>query len=90
MHRSWATADRLASARRHYASCALCEHRCGADRTSGERGPCKAGAEARVYRHRIEYSEESDLIPCHLFYLSGCDLRCVFCIAEANAFAPNH
>ncbi len=27
-------------------------------------------------------------MPAHLFYLSGCDLRCVFCIAEANAFDP--
>ncbi|MBI3409530.1 MAG: radical SAM protein [Planctomycetes bacterium] len=27
-------------------------------------------------------------MPSHLFYLSGCDLRCVFCIAEANAFDP--
>ena len=41
-----------------------------------------------VFRHRVEYSEESALIPSHLFYLSGCDLRCVFCIAEANAFDP--
>jgi putative pyruvate formate lyase activating enzyme len=37
----------------------------------------------------VEYSEESELIPSHLFYLSGCDLRCVFCIAELNAFDPS-
>jgi putative pyruvate formate lyase activating enzyme len=43
---------------------------------------------AHVFRHRIEYSEESELVPAHLFYLSGCDLRCVFCIAEVNAFNP--
>jgi putative pyruvate formate lyase activating enzyme len=55
---------------------------------AGERGPCKAGPEARVFRHRVEYSEESELVPSHLFYLSGCDLRCVFCIAELNAFDP--
>lgn len=41
-----------------------------------------------LFRHRIEYSEEAELIPAHLFYLSGCDLRCVFCIAEADAFDP--
>ncbi len=28
-------------------------------------------------------------MPSHLFYLSGCDLRCAFCIAEANAFDPS-
>jgi putative pyruvate formate lyase activating enzyme len=30
-----------------------------------------------------------EIIPSHLFYLSGCDLRCGFCIAGANAFDPN-
>jgi putative pyruvate formate lyase activating enzyme len=28
------------------------------------------------------------LVPAHLFYLSGCDLRCAFCIAGADAFDP--
>ncbi len=86
--RSWCTRDALKRARLHYSHCLLCEHRCGVDRFSGQRGPCKADAVARVFRHRIEYGEELELIPSHLFYLSGCDLRCVFCIAEANAFDP--
>lgn len=77
------------AARRHLAGCALCEHRCGANRAAGDRGPCKAGASARVFRHRVEYGEEAELIPSHLFYLSGCDLRCAFCIAELNAFDPS-
>ncbi len=85
---SWYTHDALERARAHYSRCLLCEHRCRVDRLSGQRGPCKADAVARVYRHRIEYGEELELIPSHLFYLSGCDLRCVFCIAEANAFDP--
>jgi putative pyruvate formate lyase activating enzyme len=84
----WATAARLAEARQHYSSCALCEHRCGVNRLAGEKGPCKAGPTARVFRHRIECGEESELVPSQLFYLSGCDLRCVFCIAEKNAFDP--
>ena len=88
MTQSWATKDRLARARGHYGRCLLCEHRCGVNREAGERGPCKAGTEARVFRHRVEYSEESELVPSHLFYLSGCDLRCVFCIAELDAFDP--
>jgi putative pyruvate formate lyase activating enzyme len=81
--------QRLAEAARHYRHCLLCEHRCRADRMAGEIGPCKAGAVPRLFRHRIEYSEESQLVPSHLFYLSGCDLRCVFCIAELNAFDPS-
>lgn len=84
----WATGERLARARAHLSGCLLCEHRCGADRAAGERGPCKAGVEARVFRHRVEYSDEAELAPGHLFYLSGCDLRCAFCIAGADAFDP--
>jgi putative pyruvate formate lyase activating enzyme len=80
--------DRVAQARQHLQSCGLCEHRCGVDRLAGERGPCHAGVEARVFRHRVECGEELELVPSHLFYLSGCDLRCGFCIAEENAFDP--
>lgn len=80
--------ERLERARRHYRSCGLCEHRCGADRDAGERGPCKAGSVARVYKQRVEYGEESELVPSHLFYLSGCDLRCGFCVGGINAFDP--
>jgi putative pyruvate formate lyase activating enzyme len=81
-------AERLELARQEYRHCLLCEHRCGVDRASGERGFCKANAEARVYRHRVECGEEIDLIPSQLLYLSGCNLRCVFCIGEADAFDP--
>jgi len=80
--------ERLARAEQHLRFCTLCEHQCGVNRTVGERGPCKAGNEARVFRHRVELGEEVELIPSHLFYLSGCDLRCAFCIAESNAFNP--
>ena len=82
------TDERLERARHHLGRCLLCEHRCGADRRAGERGPCKADAVARVFKHRVEFGEEQELIPSHLFYLSGCDLRCAFCIAEVNAFDP--
>jgi putative pyruvate formate lyase activating enzyme len=82
-------ADPVAPALLHYRHCLLCEHRCGVNRAAGERGECKAGPIPRLFRHRIEFGEEAELIPSHLFYLSGCDLRCAFCIAEANAFDPN-
>jgi putative pyruvate formate lyase activating enzyme len=84
----WNSRVRMGRALAHRAHCTLCEHRCGADRSAGERGPCKAGPDARVFRHRVEYGEELELVPSHLFYLSGCDLRCVFCIAGLNAFDP--
>jgi putative pyruvate formate lyase activating enzyme len=85
----WNNPERMGRAFAHQSNCNLCEHRCGVDRAAGERGPCKAGPSANVYRHRVEYGEELELVPSHLFYLSGCDLRCVFCIAGINAFDPS-
>ncbi len=69
-------------------SCHLCEHRCGVIRSQGQQGRCGADPIARVYRHRVEYGEEIALKPSHIVYLSGCNLRCAFCIAEENAFEP--
>lgn len=80
--------DHTTAAREHYRRCELCEHRCGVDRTQGPAGKCKASATARVFRHRVEYGDERLIAPSHLFYLSGCDLRCAFCINELNAFDP--
>jgi putative pyruvate formate lyase activating enzyme len=57
-------------------------------RTDGRRGRCGADSTARVYRHRVEYGEELVLNPSHIFYLSGCNLQCAFCIAGQNAFDP--
>ncbi|MDO5553428.1 MAG: radical SAM protein [Planctomycetia bacterium] len=44
----------------------------------------------RCYRHRIEWGEEPHLIPCHLFYLSGCNLACRSCIAGEMARSTSH
>lgn len=73
-------------AQRHYEHCVLCEHRCGVSRLERAQGRCHATHEVRVFRHRVEWGEEPSLVPSHLFYTSGCDLRCKFCIAEINAF----
>ncbi|HEX2970880.1 MAG TPA: radical SAM protein [Tepidisphaeraceae bacterium] len=80
---------RLAAARDQYRRCLLCEHRCGVNRLAGEVGRCGAGATARVHRYRVEYGEELELVPSCLFYLSGCDLRCVFCVGEQDAIDPS-
>ena len=80
--------QRALEATEHLKACQLCEHRCGNDRRVDTSGLCHAGTTARVFRHRVEYGEETELVPSHLFYLSGCDLRCKFCIAESNAFNP--
>ena len=89
MTADWMSSGRIENALACYKNCALCEHRCRVDRTIGDIGFCKAGNTANVFRHRIEYGEELELVPSHLFYLSGCDLRCGFCIAGINAFDPS-
>jgi putative pyruvate formate lyase activating enzyme len=75
--------ERAACAQAQYACCTLCEHRCGIDRARGK-GRCHAGTIPHVFRNRVECGEEEIFNPCHLFYMSGCDLRCVFCINELN------
>jgi putative pyruvate formate lyase activating enzyme len=82
-------AERAERAQTHYRACTLCEHRCGVDRAAGQPGRCRAGAEARVWRHRVEYGEELELVPSHLFYLSGCNLSCAFCVQGPEAFDPS-
>ena len=77
-----------ATAQTMYRNCRLCEHHCAVDRSAGERGVCHAGTGARVWRYTVDYAEEAPLAPSLLVYLSGCDLRCAFCISEANAFDP--
>jgi putative pyruvate formate lyase activating enzyme len=62
------------------ADCHLCEHHCGVNRLAGETGLCRAGAEARIFMAQTEVSDELELIPTFAIALSGCDLRCDFCI----------
>ena len=62
------------------ADCRLCAHQCGVNRLAGEQGLCHAGAEARFFCAQVEVSDELELIPTFAVALSGCDLRCDFCI----------
>ncbi len=75
-------AERLAAATALLSPCRLCAHRCGVDRSRKPAGLCRASADAYLYAHSIDCGEEPSFAPSHLLYLSGCDLRCVFCIAE--------
>ncbi len=61
------------------APCRLCELRCGVDRLAGERGPCGVGLQARTYNAFVHLGEERQLVPSFTVFLTGCNLRCVFC-----------
>ena len=65
--------------------CYLCPRHCI---ERGYAAFCGAGDIVRCFRHRVEYSEETCIAPSHLFYLSGCNLRCLFCIGEEQATTP--
>ncbi|MDE3068914.1 MAG: radical SAM protein [Verrucomicrobiota bacterium] len=75
-------------ARAMLADCRLCAHECGVNRLAGERGLCHAGADAGIFSAQVEVSDELELIPTFAIALSGCDLRCDFCITGRESWNP--
>lgn len=78
--------ERAVVARSMLANCHLCGHHCGVNRLAGPGGHCHAGAEARFFSAQVEVSDELELIPTFAIALSGCDLRCDFCITGASSW----
>lgn len=70
--------------------CRLCELRCGADRLGGETGPCGVGLDARVYNAFVHLGEEPELLPAFTVFVSGCNLRCVYCSDGHAVDDPGH
>lgn len=81
--RSRAAADRALLAVANLSACDLCAHHCGANRLKGESSPCHATAQALVFSAQLEVGDELELIPTFAIALSGCNLRCQFCISGA-------
>ena len=86
--RSVVAAERAVIARAMLANCHFCAHHCGVNRLLGPAGHCHAGAEARFFSAQVEVSDELELIPTFAVALSGCDLRCDFCITGASSWNP--
>src|SRR5262245_14143235 len=80
--------ERARVARAMLAECHFCAYHCGVNRMAGRRGPCRAGAEARFFSAQVEVSDELELIPTFAVALSGCDLRCDFCITGGPSWNP--
>ena len=87
-NRAAIAAGRAGRAREMLADCRLCAHDCGVNRLAGETGMCHAGAAARFFSAQTEVSDEIELIPSFAVALSGCDLRCDFCITGAASWNP--
>ena len=84
--RSTLARERAAAAHAALANCKLCAHDCGVNRLAGEHGVCHAGASPRFFSAQVEVSDELELIPTFAIALSGCDLRCDFCITGAESW----
>ncbi|MEI8291157.1 MAG: radical SAM protein [Verrucomicrobiota bacterium] len=80
--------ERARQARAILADCRLCAHDCGVNRLAGETGLCRAGVETRFFSAQAEVSDEMELIPTFAVALSGCDLRCDFCITGSASWNP--
>lgn len=80
--------ERAHIARAALADCRLCAHDCGVNRLAGEPGKCHAGGTARCFTAQVEVSDELELIPTFAIALSGCDLRCDFCITGRESWNP--
>ena len=81
-------AERARQARASLAECRLCAHDCGVNRLAGRRGLCHATDETRVFSAQVEVADEMELIPTFAIALSGCDLRCAFCITGLESWNP--
>ena len=78
--------ERARLARAALADCRLCAHDCGVNRLAGETGLCHAGAEPHFFSAQVEVSDELELMPTFSVALSGCDLRCDFCITGKESW----
>jgi len=64
------------------ARCELCPRRCGVNRAAGQRGFCRAGVEAEVYRYGPHGGEEPPLSGTQgsgTVFFSRCTMQCVYC-----------
>ncbi len=66
----------------NYVNCSLCPRQCGADRTQGKFGYCKAPAGAVVSKTMLHKWEEPILSPkgkSGAIFFGGCNLGCIYC-----------
>jgi putative pyruvate formate lyase activating enzyme len=84
--RSRRAAARIPAAQAALANCRLCAHQCGVDRTESPAGLCHAGPRAGVFCAQLEVSDELMITPTFAIALSGCDLRCDFCITGRESW----
>ncbi len=88
VNRQTAAAERVSTAQRALTCCRFCARDCGVNRVAGELGSCQASGQIHVHLAQIEVADELELIPTFAIALSGCDLRCAFCISGPESWNP--
>jgi len=86
--RSSLARERIPLAQAALPACNLCLHRCAANRSTRPAGLCHAGPAARCFAAQTDVSDELELIPSFAISLSGCNLRCDFCITGQPSWNP--
>lgn len=74
--------QRLDAVRELLADCRLCPRECHVDRTKGELGTCKVGAEPMISSANLHHGEEPPISGKRgsgTIFLTGCNLRCRIC-----------
>lgn len=72
--------ERAALAREMLRECHLCPRNCGVNRLAGETGFCGVDGRACWFRENLSLIQELEIIPAHTIHLSGCSMRCRFCL----------
>ena len=74
-------------------SCHLCGHRCGVDRTSGEKGICGAGMGIGVASYTAHHGEEPFISGeggSGAVFFSQCTMKCEYCQNWEISQTPSH
>jgi len=90
--------EKIAAAHNLARPCRLCPRRCGADRSAGQTGFCRAGDYLRISSIFPHHGEEPPLSGCGgsgTVFFSHCTLQCLFCqnyqishLAEGRRYEP--
>ncbi len=66
-------------ARRMLDQCTICENRCRVNRSAGQRGKCRVGERSFYASEFLHFGEESELVPSHTVFFTGCTFACLYC-----------
>ncbi|MCD6386604.1 radical SAM protein [Candidatus Sumerlaeota bacterium] len=82
LYRSGELAERVAQAKAILKKCVLCPRCCQVDRTRGEKGFCRSGAEPIVSSFNPHFGEEPVLVGSGgsgTIFFTNCTLACIYC-----------